>query len=69
MPTKHSAIISLARVRARRRCPKCGHLSVRRSAKPQKSAVSMNGAALWDLRESCTMCPWSKSYPNVKIGA
>ena len=67
--TKTSNIKALSRVRAHSRCPQCGGATLQRSSKPQNTGISMNGEALWGLTEGCTMCGWTLSIANVKIGA
>lgn len=61
------SIIKLANVEVFTRCPQCGVDGVTRASIMQ-SEISTNGTALWTLSQACTLCGWSVTQPNVKMG-
>jgi hypothetical protein len=49
-------------------CPVCGSTQLDRSSVPSE-IVDNFGSSLWTLTEACTMCSWTSSRANVKMGA
>ena len=55
-------IISIAKVRARKLCPKCKRPTLTRKA------IEHDGLKLYDLTERCILCSHETVYENVRIG-
>lgn len=55
-------IVSIAKVRAHKLCPKCKRSTLTRKA------IEHNGLKLYDLTERCTLCFHETVYENVRIG-
>lgn len=56
-----SEVTRIGKVQTHSQCPKCGSSSINRES------IKHETLQLWDLREWCTMCKWSKETENVRM--
>lgn len=60
--SKTEQILKLSEIEPEEFCPECSSRFLTRSS------VFDKDTALWDLHERCSVCKWSRTFANVRVG-
>lgn len=59
---KTEQILKLSDIEPEEFCPECESRFLKRSA------IRDDDVSLWDLHERCSVCKWSRTFANVRVG-